>query len=280
MALRCSGDHRDRGSDVTASPRKTVPLKQKNTATEFGNFLLTNWADDRPNSDAPLRGALDPIGKNRGRGHQMTTARKNILRRDPSPEMLKTFLEGRPEAAQQLAHALKSPDVRLVRDNGQPAAPVVTAPGVTMPQDDVAQAAPTLQPIVDTAPVQEQEVRIAPVIAESPVAAPAPADPVPVTDHASISVPEKASPTEQARKHRRWGNRKMASAIDMTMSMDPAHAERLTELAAYEMLRTKTKVSVSEVVRHLLDFALAHVDGNRVIPTDDGLGLHTPAKEA
>jgi hypothetical protein len=190
-----------------------------------------------------------------------TKPRLAALQRNPSEALLSQFLS---EGEDRLGKALQNPDTRPGR------AAVEAQEGSNVSQ------MPTRAPeTTATAVVQMREASPAP----ERTFAPQPREEVhseqvdPIMDQASISVPEETS--NSSRKHRRYGNRGTANqAVDMTLSFDPAHADRLTELAAYEMLRTKTRVSASEIARHLFDFALSHIQDNKVIPTDDGQGLH------
>lgn len=66
---------------------------------------------------------------------------------------------------------------------------------------------------------------------------------------------------------------------EKTFSFDPQQYERLMELKNREGLRLKLNISCSEILRELVNFALAHVVDNKVIPTNDGLGLHIPERK-
>jgi hypothetical protein len=218
------------------------------------------------------------------------------LQRTVSSAVVSSFLEDGGE--DRLAEALQQPDTNPGRQAAEregatisvlsprpvetPAAapvspaPVAAAPAVVAPV--LAAPAPTVQvhQPEEAAPRVEQAY-VAPQPAIAPQVA-AVTHSQPLVDAASISIPEDNT---KRNKHRRYGNRgKDNQAVDMTMSLDPAHAARLTELAGHEMLRTKTRVSISEVVRHLLDYAMSNVKDNKVIPTEDGCGLHSRTNEA
>jgi len=191
--------------------------------------------------------------------------RPAALQRNPSSALLNQFLGG--DVDDRLTRALEAPDARPGKTAVQPqeeGSNVSVLPTKSTEPEVISQSRAAAPAAPATA-----EVRSEPARQELPVAK---IDPV--VDQASISVPEERP--SSGRKHRRYGNRGAENhAVDMTMSLDPAHAERITELAAYEMLRMKSKISVSEIVRHLLDFALSNVQDNKVIPTSDGCGLRS-----
>jgi hypothetical protein len=53
---------------------------------------------------------------------------------------------------------------------------------------------------------------------------------------------------------------------------------RMQELSALEQLRLRRKVQPSEIARHLLDYALAHIKGNKVLDEGNG-GLALPGDD-
>lgn len=191
-----------------------------------------------------------------------TKPRPTALQRNPSSAVLSQFIHG-DDVDDRLSRALESPDAQPGRA-GEP--PVVERKADVLPIRE--QAAPAFEAR------RPSEAPRPPVRPEPPLAR-QPAPPAePIADQASVSIPEREE-AAPIRRHRRYGNRNGdKQAIDMTMSMDPAHAERLNELAALEQLRTKSRVSVSEIVRHLIDFAFNNIHDNKVIPTPDGAGLH------
>lgn len=188
--------------------------------------------------------------------------RPMALQRNPSSAVLSQFIHGE-DIDERLSRALESPDAQPGRASEPPAA------------ERKAEVLPIREPAPSTFEARMPSEAPKPPVRPEPPLARQPAPPAePIADQASISVPEREK-SAPSRRHRRYGNRDAdKQAVDMTMSMDPVQAERLTELAAYEMLRIKSRVSVSEVVRHLIDFALAHIEDNKVIPTPDGAGLH------
>lgn len=235
----------------------------------------------------------------------MSAKKANAMRRDLSPALLQQFLGG--DADNRLGAALKTPDIRLVTDE-VPAEPTAPAPSpvaalqeraaevVTPAPAAVAHAIPApaipapIQPMV---PPPAQPVAMEPVPAAAPIVTQEQAATVLESRPPDVSQPEPrvsepvsddavslATPASDERKSQQLYGRRGERAVDFNLSLTSDQADRLTDLAAYEMLRTRTKVSVSQIVRELIDFALHHVEDNRVIPTPDGRGLHKQPKGA
>lgn len=68
--------------------------------------------------------------------------------------------------------------------------------------------------------------------------------------------------------------------VEKTFAIDDEIHSRLIEISNWEGIRHKKKFSVSFVMSHLLEFALAHVEGTKVIPIDGAEGLVIPNKGA
>lgn len=75
---------------------------------------------------------------------------------------------------------------------------------------------------------------------------------------------------------------KKPKLLEKTFSIDPEQHRKLLRFSNMEGLRLDANVSVSEIIRHLLDFALAHVDERKgeVLPSRDGKGLKIPSRRA
>lgn len=68
--------------------------------------------------------------------------------------------------------------------------------------------------------------------------------------------------------------------VEKTFAIDDEIHSRLIEISNWEGIRHRKKFSVSFVMSHLLEFALAHVEGTKVIPIDGAEGLVIPTKGA
>lgn len=129
------------------------------------------------------------------------------------------------------------------------------------------------------------------VIATPEPAAPAPAPaPAPLTafsqneikhqnemqdDGASYSIPQ-ASRDEVNRggRPRHGAERKVERTISMDKSMDKI----LLNLAIIESVRLGRRVSSAEIAVHLMQFGLANMKDNQILPGEDGLGLELPTQ--
>lgn len=170
-------------------------------------------------------------------------------------------------ANQSQPSGVKSPSPTLVASPQQHAAevpaPVVTAPPVV--EAVAPQVHDTPQPSVK-APTPPPSVISTPLPVSAPVG----------SDQMSITVGEAADAPATPKRGRKpiLG----VSKVEKTFSFDPDQYDRLMELRNYEGLRLKANISTSEVLRAAVDFALAHVENNQIIPTNDGLGLHLPER--
>lgn len=96
---------------------------------------------------------------------------------------------------------------------------------------------------------------------------PAPVPPrvemTPVVDSASVSVPE---PVVRAVKPPR--------RVEKSFSLDKNDYDYIARAARTEAMRLDRQVPISEILRHMIAFAIAHAENNCIVPTDDGFGLH------
>ncbi|MCS4089845.1 hypothetical protein [Rhizobium sp. BK176] len=68
--------------------------------------------------------------------------------------------------------------------------------------------------------------------------------------------------------------------VEKTFAIPPEIHQRLVSISNHEGIRHDKKFSVSYIMGHLLDFALSHVDGTKVIPDANGDGLVIKKREA
>lgn len=224
----------------------------------------------------------------------MSEKKPNAMRRDVSPKLLEQFLNG--EEVERLGEALRHPDIRVATaDEARGAPDGGTAPS---PGRDGEPQRPTPGHAIDTGHGYAGKVETASIQSPAPVAPQAPrmeASPSTTIEHAgpvtaapsvpaseraseprnegglSLEIPEAAE-QDESRSLQLYG-RRGERAIDINLSLTKEQGDRLNVLLAHEILRLGRKVSTSEIARHLIDFALHHVEENRVIPTPDGLGL-------
>lgn len=178
-----------------------------------------------------------------------------------SPEMeayLKQQTDPRARLAglrESLANALEKPD------------------GPLRPAADPVQLHPNSQP---PAVVQHPAVAQSPAVVQQPAGQPVVAQPPaviqPQTDAMSLTVPEK----EPGRNGRPLHGKK--PKIEKTFAIDDEIHRQLVRISNHEGIRHDKKFSVSFIMNHLLDFALAHVEGTNVIPDDQGIGLVIPGR--
>jgi hypothetical protein len=68
--------------------------------------------------------------------------------------------------------------------------------------------------------------------------------------------------------------------VEKTFAIPPEIHQRLVSISNHEGIRHDKKFSVSHIMGHLLDFALSHVEGTKVIPDATGDGLVITKREA
>jgi hypothetical protein len=68
--------------------------------------------------------------------------------------------------------------------------------------------------------------------------------------------------------------------VEKTFAIPPEIHQRLISISNHEGIRHDKKFSVSYIMGHLLEYALAHVDGTKVIPDATGDGLVIKKREA
>jgi hypothetical protein len=68
--------------------------------------------------------------------------------------------------------------------------------------------------------------------------------------------------------------------VEKTFAIPPEIHQRLVSISNHEGIRHDKKFSVSYIMGHLLDFALSHVEGTKVIPDANGDGLVITKREA
>lgn len=68
--------------------------------------------------------------------------------------------------------------------------------------------------------------------------------------------------------------------VEKTFAIPPEIHQRLVSISNHEGIRHDKKFSVSYIMGHLLDFALSHVEGTKVIPDANGDGLVIKKREA
>lgn len=68
--------------------------------------------------------------------------------------------------------------------------------------------------------------------------------------------------------------------VEKTFAIPPEIHQRLVSISNHEGIRHDKKFSVSYIMGHLLDFALSHVEGTKVIPDATGDGLVIKKREA
>lgn len=73
---------------------------------------------------------------------------------------------------------------------------------------------------------------------------------------------------------------KTRNMVEKSICLDPDQHRLLRRYANMEGLRLDSQVPVSEIVRVLIDYALAFVKDGKVIPTSDGQGLHLPGRQS
>lgn len=66
--------------------------------------------------------------------------------------------------------------------------------------------------------------------------------------------------------------------VEKTFSIDKGQYKKLVRFSNLEGLRLEANVATSQILRHLLEFALAHVDHEKgeILPSADGRGLRIP----
>jgi hypothetical protein len=67
--------------------------------------------------------------------------------------------------------------------------------------------------------------------------------------------------------------------VEKTFAIDDDLHRRLINISNWEGIRHDKKFSVSHIMNHLLEYALSHVDGTKVIPIDGEEGLVITRKE-
>jgi len=138
--------------------------------------------------------------------------------------------------------------------------------------DRIEPAAPQQQAVQEEAPKTPQvhSLKPQPQAPAQPAASPeAGAERSFLEDRVSVQ-----SPTVETRGRKAKEPDKLF--LEKSFSIDPAVYKRIERITNLEGLRHDARFSVSHVVRHLLDFALAHVENDEVMPTADGKGLHIP----
>lgn len=68
--------------------------------------------------------------------------------------------------------------------------------------------------------------------------------------------------------------------VEKTFAIPPEIHQRLVSISNHEGIRHDKKFSVSYIMGHLLDYALSHVEGTKVIPDANGDGLVITKREA
>lgn len=68
--------------------------------------------------------------------------------------------------------------------------------------------------------------------------------------------------------------------VEKTFAIPPEIHKRLVSISNHEGIRHDKKFSVSYIMGHLLDYALSHVEGTKVIPDANGDGLVINKREA
>lgn len=68
--------------------------------------------------------------------------------------------------------------------------------------------------------------------------------------------------------------------VEKTFAIPPEIHQRLVSISNHEGIRHDKKFSVSYIMGHLLEFALSHVEGTKVIPDETGDGLVIKKREA
>jgi hypothetical protein len=68
--------------------------------------------------------------------------------------------------------------------------------------------------------------------------------------------------------------------VEKTFAIPPEIHQQLVSISNHEGIRHDKKFSVSHIMGHLLDYALSHVEGTKVIPDANGDGLVIQKREA
>lgn len=94
-------------------------------------------------------------------------------------------------------------------------------------------------------------------------------------DGASYSVPQASrDDVNRGGRPRHGAERKVERTISMDKSMDKI----LLNLAIIESVRLGRRVSSAEIAVHLMQFGLANMKDNQILPGEDGLGLELPTQ--
>ena len=189
-------------------------------------------------------------------------------RRQPNDSLLKL--------AQELPTALSNPDKRLAGGAGEPT-----------DQESASAAHPPHLSVVSAA-TQEQAALPAAAAVQDPVPEEVPAATVPQPEAmAERPLPQarEEAPVAQAQATRpeapavSSGEAKAARPrkprlVERSFTIDPDQDRILIRLSNMEGLRFEKSISSSEILRHLIDFALAHVD----LQKGDVLDLRIPER--
>lgn len=68
--------------------------------------------------------------------------------------------------------------------------------------------------------------------------------------------------------------------VEKSFTIPPETFKRIVSISNHEGIRHDKKFSVSYIMAHLLDYALSHVEGTKVIPDENGDGLVIAKREA
>lgn len=196
------------------------------------------------------------------------------LQKIPTEDSLKKFLASSPakpnpkievfrEIKAGIGQALAEPDGPYTQDT----VPAQNSDAAAVEQAD-ASVRPDAGVLQVNVPAQQQKTL------EAEFAPPEAAEEQPVEDAVSMEAPTVASVVTK----KRWRGHK----AERSVTIHPEQDKMLTRLANLEGLRLERRVGASEILRHLIDFALAHVDmkTGEVIPTADGRGLVSPKRSA
>lgn len=123
----------------------------------------------------------------------------------------------------------------------------------------------------DSSSVPEAE---APVV-EKPVPQSAPVAPVQERTTAEVDpVSYEAPDDEPVERRGRKSKKPEDRLVERSFPADRETVKRLQRLANLEGVRLDGRYSVAHIIRHLIDYALSHVEDDAVLPGPDGKGLH------
>lgn len=171
-----------------------------------------------------------------------------------------------------LGQATSRPDVRP-GEQGRSAV-ILAAAEAEEPKAELAlqTVAPAEPPVVESVMPLEPAETPAPVA--TPVSTRSKDDhPGLEDDGAAYSLPQSTqSEVNRGGRPRHGAERKVERTISMDKSMDKI----LLNLAIIESVRLGRRVSSAEVAVHLMQYGLANMKDNQILPGEDGLGLTLP----